>query len=919
MESKKINQLATNLAPVSTDLTVVGNPTTGELKKITLLQISSLFGGITSIGMVVPSGFSVSPATLTANGTFTISGAGTTSQYIRGDGSLATFPTFLSSDKVIQEVRNNSGATMLKGTIVYIDGAVGNKATIAKALATSDATSAQTYGVVQDDISNNSNGYVVIVGEVTGLDTSAVSEGQQLYLSGSIAGYYTVTKPYAPIHLVYVAIVLRSHPTLGVLGIKIQNGVEMDELHNVSAQSPSNNDGLFYNTTTSLWEKNTIAGVLGYTPGAGTVTSVAALTLGTTGTDVSSSVANSTTTPVITLQLPDASTTARGLVTIGTQTFGGDKTFNNSLTLNSQLQLSAFGAIFKTTFTSISTPSVGSAFLYAKSDKKIYFKNSDGTDYDLTANSGGTVTSVGLSSATSGITIGSTPITTSGTITLDIAIATGSLQGLLSSTDWTTFNNKQDTITLTTTGTSGAATLISNTLNIPQYSGTNIYNANGTLTNARTVTSGGFNLTFTGSNTASAALATGILINHTLIAAANSDFLVGLNVNPTFTLGAFTGVQQIAYRGQVASATGKWNLYMDGTASNYLAGKLLIGTTTVSTFSLDVVGTARAQVYYTTYGTNSVNLLNSGQTAQTADRGTFIGTGTFSNSGVVGVGIGSSITIGAGTGPIAIGYLANASGSGVAIGYNGAAASTSSGGVAINGQSGSTGVAIKGSVTNGSGVAINGTSSGTNAIAIGITSSVSGNFSIGIGDRATSTNIASISLGLLSSTTANNQLVIGGNDVTNGYSIKDVYIGGGVQDKNTGNGTSITINASGGAAATDKNGGNITIAGGKGTGTGTPGDVIMSTSTALTTGSTLQTLSQRWFIKGGTGILSNTSSPNASAITQIDSTTQGFLPPRMTTTQKNAIATPAAGLMVYDTTLNKLCVYTTAWETITSL
>jgi hypothetical protein len=39
----------------------------------------------------------------------------------------------------------------------------------------------------------------------------------------------------------------------------------------------------------------------------------------------------------------------------------------------------------------------------------------------------------------------------------------------------------------------------------------------------------------------------------------------------------------------------------------------------------------------------------------------------------------------------------------------------------------------------------------------------------------------------------------------------------------------------------------------------------------------------------------------------------------MTTTQKNAIASPTAGLMVFDTTLMKLCVYTTAWETITSI
>jgi hypothetical protein len=58
----------------------------------------------------------------------------------------------------------------------------------------------------------------------------------------------------------------------------------------------------------------------------------------------------------------------------------------------------------------------------------------------------------------------------------------------------------------------------------------------------------------------------------------------------------------------------------------------------------------------------------------------------------------------------------------------------------------------------------------------------------------------------------------------------------------------------------------------------------------------------------------------ASAQLQMDSTTRGFLPPRMTTTQKNAIASPAAGLVVYDTTLGKLCVRTaSSWETITSL
>jgi hypothetical protein len=60
--------------------------------------------------------------------------------------------------------------------------------------------------------------------------------------------------------------------------------------------------------------------------------------------------------------------------------------------------------------------------------------------------------------------------------------------------------------------------------------------------------------------------------------------------------------------------------------------------------------------------------------------------------------------------------------------------------------------------------------------------------------------------------------------------------------------------------------------------------------------------------------------PVSSALLEVKSTTKGFLPPRMTTTQKNAIASPAAGLIVYDSTLGKLCVRTaSAWETITSV
>ena len=62
------------------------------------------------------------------------------------------------------------------------------------------------------------------------------------------------------------------------------------------------------------------------------------------------------------------------------------------------------------------------------------------------------------------------------------------------------------------------------------------------------------------------------------------------------------------------------------------------------------------------------------------------------------------------------------------------------------------------------------------------------------------------------------------------------------------------------------------------------------------------------------------SSTGTSALLEVKSTVQGFLPPRMTTTQKNAIGTPTTGLVVFDTTLNKLCVYVSpSWQTITSI
>jgi hypothetical protein len=432
---------------------------------------SGAVGTVTSVA-VSRSGdaLAITGSPVTTSGTINIGFAGNSTQYINGAGNLVTFPGVINeAQNLITEVYNKTGATLTKGTVVYINGGQGNLPSVTKALATGDSTSAQTYGIVRNDITNNNNGYVVVAGRISDLDTQAYTEGTQLYLSPTTAGTYTSTKPYAPNHLVYVGIVVRAHPTQGVVEVKIQNGYEMDELHNVAAQSPDNNDILQYKTATSLWTK--VAGTtsniaegsnLYYTDAR----SRAALSF-TAGSGAYNSTTGVITIPTNTNQL----TNGAAFITLASLSAGAGISYNNTTgviasTITQYTDALARAAISLTTSgtsgaaTYNSTTGVLNVPQYAP-DLSGYVPTSrtltiNGTAYDLSANrswSVGTVTSVGLSSATSGVTIGSTPITTSGTITLAIATASGSQQGLLSSTDWTTFNNKQNALTNPVTGT----------------------------------------------------------------------------------------------------------------------------------------------------------------------------------------------------------------------------------------------------------------------------------------------------------------------------------------------------------------------------------------------------------------------------------------------------------------------------------
>lgn len=213
-------------------------------------------GTVTSVGITsTAAALTITNSPITTSGDIGVNFAGKGSEYVTGDGSLKTFPTTIDQAlNLVTEVYNSTGSTLTKGTVVYINGGQGNLPTVTKAQANSDANSAQTYGVVQSDITNNNNGYVVVIGMLSDIDTQSYSAGTQLYLSPTTAGAWTTTKPSAPSHLVYVGIVVYSHPTQGVVEIKIQNGYELDEIHDVSITSVASNNILRYNSSTKLWE-----------------------------------------------------------------------------------------------------------------------------------------------------------------------------------------------------------------------------------------------------------------------------------------------------------------------------------------------------------------------------------------------------------------------------------------------------------------------------------------------------------------------------------------------------------------------------------------------------------------------------------------------------------------------------------------
>jgi hypothetical protein len=155
----------------------------------------------------------------------------------------------------VAPVRNNSGASIAKGVPVIVTGSSGTIKTIAPADASTEATAANTLGLTLDVIANNADGFVVTEGPLSGVNTASLVEGQLFYLSETTGGI-TSTRPTQPAHGVVLGWCVKTGAgTAGILYVKVDNGVELDELHDVLITSPTAGqvlrraaDGLWRNT-----------------------------------------------------------------------------------------------------------------------------------------------------------------------------------------------------------------------------------------------------------------------------------------------------------------------------------------------------------------------------------------------------------------------------------------------------------------------------------------------------------------------------------------------------------------------------------------------------------------------------------------------------------------------------------------------
>lgn len=180
---------------------------------------------------------------------------------LRLKGGSVTLPL---GQKQIVRVVNKTGTNLLAAQYkaVRVTGAQGQRLKVELARADNDLNSATAIGVAAENIDNNQEGFITTSGMVSGINTTGSlfgeswAAGDVLYLSPTTFGALTKVKPTAPQHLIVVGWVV--NPAVnGSIFVKVDNGYELDELHNVNVLNPQGGQFLRYNSTIGVWENQT--------------------------------------------------------------------------------------------------------------------------------------------------------------------------------------------------------------------------------------------------------------------------------------------------------------------------------------------------------------------------------------------------------------------------------------------------------------------------------------------------------------------------------------------------------------------------------------------------------------------------------------------------------------------------------------
>jgi hypothetical protein len=177
---------------------------------------------------------------------------------LQGIGVVTGSYTSNVNEALLRSCRKASAGTITKGQVVYITGSTGSHLEVELADADTEATSSKTFGVAAETITASTEGYVIVEGLLTGLSnlpTASFVNGDSLWLSSTAGGWQT-TPPVDPAHGVYIGRVINaSNGSNGSAFIKIQNGYEINELHDVLITAPQDStQALYYDSVSGLWK-----------------------------------------------------------------------------------------------------------------------------------------------------------------------------------------------------------------------------------------------------------------------------------------------------------------------------------------------------------------------------------------------------------------------------------------------------------------------------------------------------------------------------------------------------------------------------------------------------------------------------------------------------------------------------------------